>query len=704
MKEVDLDIKYQLVEQYIDRITSQINNQYRGLMDEDKIAKAKRLFTSSNYIGQFNNEEEFLQKVAPEIDELSQKVINDFIELQNQIEEMMKNITPDQNDELATLDMSTANDGIYLSQQQVDLLMITDINSKEELKNYIENICGQFPNQQATDVIEDLESITTEEQLEVAKRKLYQKYQDGLIDYLTNNEMSDVEKAKVKLERFGIIEEEQKQYLSMVAQGQVDEMIMSISEKYGRDFMTKINRYMNDDFENVKSVSYDEMKSLSELIKRDSSLDTIIIATGKFDNVNKQVMDGKEFDPYFNEKALEFCYTKGKHMRYHALFDHSHVDNLLKAGKGKEDHDSILSEMKAHVKLSMDFIEKNNRPLKDGTMLINEVEVFNELVEKNKKDKESPYEMVWEKYFGITTDEIMSCFEGIKKPNGVEWMYNETSLTESPNKRAKVEEVLFEIERNSPNFIDRFGDQMHLSEEDVMTKKGKMNLQQTAQMLKRIQDGNIIVNGKNVSISPKKTECTEHDFHFTKEFMSQIKPVQENRKEIEMWPLKRQMQNKISETYKQNGVSFERTTYWSLFGKDHNLCRANRAIQRENKERKKEGLPEKPYLHTLHAGIIKEGQTLKNIRSLKQTKTNEKNSYLKWSSPQEKQKYELIKTKNEVQKMKRNAQNQNKLQSNKPKVMTKTASSTQSKGFTNALLLTLLTAILSIVMYMLIKK
>src|SRR5699024_5930613 len=162
-----------------------------------------------------------------------------------------------------------------------------------------------------------------------------------------------------------------------------------------------------------------------------------------------------------------------------ALFDQAHVDYLLKQGKGLKDHDQILAEMKAYVKMSMDYIEKNNRQLPDGTMLINTVEVFNELVEKNKADKDSPYSMVWEKYFGITIEEIMSCFDGIKKPDGVEFMYNETTLTESSQKRAMVENLLYQIEQKKSGFIDVMGDKMNLSDEDVMTKKGIQNLTET---------------------------------------------------------------------------------------------------------------------------------------------------------------------------------------------------------------------------------
>ena len=208
---------------------------------------------------------------------------------------------------------------------------------------------------------------------------------------------------------------------------------MYLGQKYGNDFIKRFNRSMNDDFDNVKSVSYDEMKSLSDLIQRDSSIDTIIMATGTFNN-------SVYFDPYFTSKALQYCANHDIHMRYHTLFDQSRVESIISKyikldGRKieqitpeeidilKSHKDEILVESKLFVETSMQYIEKNNIKLSDGTMLINEIEIFNELVERNKTDKNSPYEMIWEKYLGITTKELVSCFDGITKPSGVEFMY-----------------------------------------------------------------------------------------------------------------------------------------------------------------------------------------------------------------------------------------------------------------------------------------
>ena len=697
---MDMEQKNKYIEQYINNIALQINDKYKGLMDEDKISRAINMFKDS-----FDDLETV---IIPRIDELAQKVINDFLEFQKQIQELMKINREHQQNDLATLDLNTEQNGIYLSQQQIDLLMITDINTKEELKDYIENICGQFPNKKVEDVIPNFDSIMSLQQLEESKRTLYQKYQDGLISYLDNARMSDVQKAKVKLERLGINGQELDYCLTLVSQSRISEAFNYLGQKYGDNFITKFNRSMNDDFENIKDVSYDEMKSLSEMIKRGKSIDTIIVATGKFDNSIYQTMNGKVFDPYLTGKALQFCYSNKKHMRYHALFDQAHVDNLLKQGKGLKDHDQILAEMKAYVKMSMDYIEKNNRQLSDGTMLINTVEVFNELVEKNKSDKGSPYSMVWEKYFGITIEEIISCFDGIKKPSGVEFMYNETTLTESPQKRAMVEKVLYQIEQKQSGFIDVIGDQMHLSDEDVMTKIGLQNLTETAQMLKRFQNGKVIVNGQIKEIKPKKTECTEHDFHFTKAFLENINILNQSGQNTDLWSIKRGMQDIISKTYNQNGVKFEKSTYWSLFGKnDHNIVRANISIQKENFERRKKGLPEKRLIETMSAGLIPDGKTFSSIKSLRAEKEQndlqrkEENKFFDQRSQGEIEIAKQIKQKNQMIKQ----QNEQARQMNKPKVRTLSAhssNSSQNKGFTNVLILSLIASFVAGALFMIV--
>ena len=697
--------KNKMIKDYIANIANQVNSQYNGLIDDDKISRAIKMFSNSN--------EDFETEIIPKINKMVQEVIDNYLEFKRQIEEMIKSREVEQFDELAILDLNTDKNGVFLSQQQIDLLMITELQSKEQIKEYIETMCGQFPYKNVEDIIENYESIITPEQLEQAKRTLFEKYQASIIDYISNSQMSDAEKARVKLERLGINGQELEMCLEQVSQGKINETFIYLGQKYGNDFITKLNRTMNEDFDNVKSVSYEEMKSLSDLISRDKSIDTIIMATGTFNNSVYPSLNGNVFDPFLTKKALQYCANHDIHMRYHTLFDQSRVEQLLNQGKGLKDHDQILAEMKSFVQVSMQYIEKYNRQLSDGSMLINEVEIFNELVERNKDNKNAPYEMIWEKYFGITSEELASCFDGLKKPNGVEYMYNETTLTESPFKRQKVEETLNKIINANPNLIDRFGDQMHLSDEDIITKQGRDNLQETAQMIKRIQDKKIYVGGREKYI---KTECTEHDFHFTKPFLKNVNTMQQNGQKVDLWQVKRKMQDYISKTYTSSGVNFERSTYWSLFGKnDHNLVKANKSIVKENKKRKEEGKKEKPLINTMSAGLIPDGKKFSNIKSLKSNNKQQKqltqqeklNPFSK-RSQSEIQVHQQIKQKNQIIKQ----QKAQKKQMNKPKVKTLTqstsnSSSTGSKGFTNVVTLSLIVSFvcgaLFMIAYMLIK-
>ena len=602
---MNIEQNNQLIEEYINELVVSINSKYVGLITDEKKKKAIEMFKNSN--GDLKSE------IIPKINEIAKQMIEDFVKFQNHLAKFTENNQLGKSRELASLQLNTSKNGIYLSQQQIDLLMITELKSKEELKNYVENICGQFPNMTVEDIVSNYRSIQTLDELEEAKKELYKKYQDSLISYLDNAKMNSVEQAKVKLEKFGITAQEQDACLSFISQGKIEDAYKYLQQRHGVGFITQFNRYMKDDFENVKSVSYEEIKSLSNLISNDPSIDTIIIATGKFDNTIYQSSNGKVFDPYLTEKALYYCMSHNKHMRYHALFDQSHVDNLLRQGKGLKDHDKILAEMKSFVKKSIDFIEENNKQLADGSKVINTVEIFNELVEKNKSNKDSSYDMVWEKNFGITIDEIISCFDDIKKPVGVEFMYNETTLTESQQKRDKVEEVLFEIDKLSPNLIDSFGDQMHLSDKDVMTEKGKQNLVETAKMLKRIQDGKLLIDGKIKTIKSKKTECTEHDFHFENEFLNNYEIAKNNGNVSSLWNIKRNMQDYIGDCYLSNGVEFQRSTYWTLFGRNnHSLVRNNIKFAKETN---------KPLLSSMQAGIIRDGTTFDGIKSLDTNKS-----------------------------------------------------------------------------------
>ena len=174
------------------------------------------------------------------------------------------------------------------------------------------------------------------------------------------------------------------------------------------------------------------------------------------------------------------------------------------------------------------------------------------------------------------------------------------------------------------------------------------------------------------------------------------------------------MQDHISRTYTSNGVNFERSTYWSLFGKnDHNLVRANKSIVKENKKRKGEGKKEKSLINTMSAGLVPDGKNFTNVKSLKsqnQQKNIDNNPRKQESFTQRSQSeiqiHKQIKQKNQMIKQ----QKAQKKQANKPKVRTLTASTFQnsSKGYVNIVVLSLVVSFVAgalfMIVYMIIRR
>ncbi len=517
------------------------------------------------------------------------------------------------------LDTNASKQGIYLSQQQIDLLFIVSCESKEQLEEYFNRMCGQFPYQRIEEVIPNYETLDVEQ----AKRILFTKYQDILVDYKTNHRMSLREQAlaKFRLMRQSdgkpIPQEVQEETINIIYKNGINAGLSHLSNLYGQEFIYKFNRLMKDDFENIKSISYEEMQQLYKKIKETLELDTIIIATSKYDNAVFNNGNSSYYDPYYTAKGLTFCKMTGKHMRFHAIFDYAHLMKLIQEGKGPQDKEEILRDMKTYVRLSLEYIDSYNKSIANtDTPPIKVVEVFNELVEYNKKDSE-PYQMAWEKYFGITIDDILSCFEDVKKPAGVEFMYNETLLEEHPDRRRKVSEVFAEIMRKRPDLIDVFGNQMHLqhthAEENLTNPNiGIEAVRSSLGLMSSIEGSEFpLPDGSTKKV---RTEITEFDIHICKEtYLEKIVPMLQSGEltKSDILFYKEEWLRQISEAIKQSGINLERVTYWSIHDTvDHNLVRANKAIMDENPDKSIEELEESHlFVDNLYAGAISSGLT-----------------------------------------------------------------------------------------------
>ena len=167
------------------------------------------------------------------------------------------------------LKTSAQKQGLYLSQQQIDLLFIVSCEKKEQLEAYFYKICSQFPYQTIEEVIPNYNSLDDEQ----AKRALFTKYQEVLIGYKENYRMSIEEQACYKLDMMRtpkgktIPDDIKEEVLRYISTGKIDDAYRLLTQNYGKEFIVKFNRLMKDDFENIKSISYEDMVALHERIK-----------------------------------------------------------------------------------------------------------------------------------------------------------------------------------------------------------------------------------------------------------------------------------------------------------------------------------------------------------------------------------------------------------------------------------------------------
>ncbi len=521
------------------------------------------------------------------------------------------------------LKTSAQKQGLYLSQQQIDLLFIVSCEKKEQLERYFYKICGQFPYQKIEEVIPNYDSLDDEQ----AKRALFTKYQDSLIGYKENYRMSVEDQVRYKLEIMRtpggqtIPDDIKQEILRYISNRNIDGAYRLLMQIYGKEFIVKFNRLMKDDFENIKSISYDDIEDLHERIRDDRRIDTIIIATSKYDNSVFSNGESSYFDPFYTSKGLAYCKMTGKHMRFHAIFDYAHLRKLVESGKGPEDKEEILRDMKNYARLCFEYITDYNNSIKDtDAPRIEVVEIFNELVEYNKdKTDLSPYQMAWEKYFGIIIDDILSCFEDLKKPENVEFMYNETQLEEHPDRRRVVEEVINAIMEKRPDLIDIFGNQMHLQhthadDNSYSPTDSLVAVKESLKLMKDLESKTFEYQGKNGNKSSKKirTEITEFDIHICKEtYLGKIVPMLQSgeltKDDIILY--KEAWIRAISNAIKESRINIDRITYWSIHDTvDHNLVRANQKVMKENPDMTIEELEQAGmFVDTLYAGLLGSG-------------------------------------------------------------------------------------------------
>lgn len=471
--------------------------------------------------------------------------------------------------EIYSLNIASPIIGGYFSSEQIDLLSIIQCQSVDELMKFIAN-CDQINH--INGIFESIDGLD----LETAKRSIFKNYQDTMAYH-------DQSKSDSELKRFeylGLSKED----IELVKDGKYpsDKGILSLN-----------HHFISEERDQIKSISYEEMEILNSQLP---FFNTMLIGSGKIYNVvNKYATDGEsKSDFYFAKRDLDFAHKNSKQVRYHSLLVKD--DGKIFDGKSKEE---IMNIIKEYVKASIDFINEYNQSHKvmvngKEESVINAVDLFNEIVSFDKmifdkdmnkwlyykkiageykvviddkkkiyrdlKEGEVPeYQNIWYTKYGMSMQELMSCFDyALKnKPEGVSYLYNEPFL-ENDERRKKVLETLSEIDTLKPGLIDTLGSQMHITiTQDIDSIK------RCFADFKRLQE-----------ITGKKIQITEFDMSLGQ---SDVPRVFGPNADIFLERVYQEKDKKISEissAINESGVKLSGVSYWSLTdGIDCNLER-----------------------------------------------------------------------------------------------------------------------------------
>ena len=446
--------------------------------------------------------------------------------------------------DLYNLNVNTSNIGGYFSSEQIDMLSIIQCQTCEELISFIyqcKQLNGVFSK-------EDFQNFITQD-IEELKKNVFEKYQNTLVPHNSNRQ--DV--LYNTLYRLGI-KQEDIEVIKKIYTDKNIETIIHISEyiknrypdKY-KEIFKQAHRFISTERDQNKMPNlYDEFVLLNEKL---TIFNTLLVASGKPEVVINSFFDEDSqeyFDFYFAKKDLDFAFKNNKHIRFHSLLTKGAAENLF-IGKSKEE---ILKILTSYVKATIDFVNEYNAThrLVDGIPVINEIDLFNEVVSFD-KNSQGQYENIWESRYGITIQDLCNIFEYAKmhKPQGMSYLYNEPFLEDS-ERRKKVFEILQSINSISNGLIDTLGSQMHItfrnSDEQIQ------NCFQDFKFLQDEQNINIQITEFDLSLSENETLKTIGD-----------KP------EIsyeEVYSIKRDRINSISSIINNSGVRLTGISYWSL--------------------------------------------------------------------------------------------------------------------------------------------
>lgn len=457
--------------------------------------------------------------------------------------------------ELYNLNVPSNNVGGYFSSEQLELLSIIQCQTYEDIVNFVYQ-CKQL-NRVFTH--EDMQNFVNQD-LEQLKRFVFKSYQDTLVPHNSDKEAvlnNTLHRLELKEEEIGVIKRS-------YSKGKSPEIVKYIScyikARYPNNYeeiIKQVHRFVSIERDQNKSTDlYDELALVNDNL---GMFDTLLIGSAKPEIVINDFFndDSKDkFDFYFVKRDLDFALKNNKHVRLHSLLTKNACEQLF-TGKTKAE---ILETLTDYVKASVDFINDYNSThrLKDGTPVINSVDLFNELVSFD-KNAQGEYENIWEAKYGITIEDICEAFSyaGEHKSEEINYLYNEPFL-EDTERRKKVIETLQKINSRSNGLIDTIGSQMHITFRT--TNEQIQSCFDDFKLLQETQGLNIQITEFDLSLGETETLRMIGD----NPAFSSEQVYNEKAKRIE----------EISSIINHSGVRLDGLSYWSLTDKiDCNLER-----------------------------------------------------------------------------------------------------------------------------------
>lgn len=348
--------------------------------------------------------------------------------------------------------IDTPIQGIYLSSEMMDLLSIIQCADIEQLREFVLE-CSQLS------IDEDEIKSWDSNKFESIKKDVFDKYKESFIS--TKQSTTDRKSVFQKtLLNAGLSQEDVEKYYEVFMHSGTDGIKLLLKQEHPdkyAEISRKQHEFITSERDQIKSVSYREMQEISNRLPQSN---TILIGSGRYYNVTNKLynpdINMKKYDFYHMEKGLNFCKRNGMNARYHTLLDKQTMEDVMR-GKSK---DEIVTELKAYVKESIDFINQYNseNKLPNGKAIISSVDLFNEII-----SFDEPYKNMWQELHGMSLQDLAEVFQYANeyKPEGVTYVYNEPFL-ENDDRRKVVIDTLKQINALSPGLVDTLGSQMHI--------------------------------------------------------------------------------------------------------------------------------------------------------------------------------------------------------------------------------------------------